>query len=295
MTRGDSYRRYEEVVESYWDDLDATNAERRYWDAEGKPDLRFDLLERLLSRSATDGDSARSGGLAKALDMWIAEELRGAGFDEEALWPRLHAPRVLDPLVLRFIGSLNASTAEACCDALPGFASSSANVLGAAYSKQVDVGLSSWMTGPEILISTKTMGSSFAKNLANRFEEAYGDAKNLKGRHPLATTGFFFLVDDAIACEPHAFRKAVAMMEKLQTERDVYDVAALLLVSRNESGSVAISPRNELVPDSLSAPRFFCGIVERTLLRAAPGSHELVREKLAAAGLSEPLFEKGVR
>lgn len=69
-----------------------------------------------------------------------------------------------------------------------------AHVLGSAYSKRADVVVASWAAGIEVLISTKTMLSSYQKNLRNRFEEGYGDAKNLRGRHPLAALGFLYIV-----------------------------------------------------------------------------------------------------
>ena len=68
----------------------------------------------------------------------------------------------------------------------------SANILGKNYVKQVDVVMSSWATGPELMISTKRMDSSFGKNAANRVEESYGDAKNLRSRHPQAALGFLY-------------------------------------------------------------------------------------------------------
>ena len=60
---------------------------------------------------------------------------------------------------------------------------SSANVLGKNYVKQVDVVMSDWDTGPQLLISTKWMDSSFGKNAANRVEESCGDAKNFRHRY----------------------------------------------------------------------------------------------------------------
>lgn len=278
-----SYRKFEDVINAYWEARGTCAADRSYWDEDGSPLLETALLEELLTKSVQDGDSTQSGGLAKALDMWIAEELRAAGFDDQAVWPRLAKPRVLDPSVLRFIGSLDPRTAEACCAALPRFAGSAANVLGSTYNKQIDVGLSSWMTGPEILISTKTMGSSFGKNLSNRFEEAYGDAKNLKGRHPLATLGFFFLVNSSIVDEPRIFAKAVTMLEKLRMEDDAYDATCLLLVDWGEGGQLTVSRENDRVPLSLSALSFFEEVVRLTLLRAAPEAHELARLKRIAA------------
>lgn len=278
-----SYRKFEDIINAYWEARETCATDRSYWDEDGSPLLETALLEELLTKSVQDGDSTQSGGLAKALDMWIAEELRAAGFDDQAVWPRLAKPRVLDPSVLRFIGSLDPRTAEACCAALSSFAGSAANVLGSTYNKQIDVGLSSWMTGPEILISTKTMGSSFGKNLSNRFEEAYGDAKNLKGRHPLATLGFFFLVNSSIVDEPRIFAKAVTMLEKLRMEDDAYDATCLLLVDWGEGGQLAVSRENDRIPPSLSASSFFEEVVRLTLLRAAPEAHELARLKRIAA------------
>lgn len=274
-----SYRKFEEIIDSYWRKREASNVERRYWSEDGIPCLEIPLLEALLTKSAQDGDSPQSGGLAKALDMWIAEELRAAGFDDQAVWPRLRKPRVLDPSVLKFIRSLDARTAESCNVALANFSSANANVLGSTYTKQVDVGLSSWMTGPEILISTKTMSSSFGKNLPNRFEEAYGDAKNLKGRHPLATLGFFFLLNASVINEPNTFAKAVTMLQKLSMENDAYDAACLLLVDWREDGTLTVSDANSHVPHELAPSCFFKAIVDLTLLRGAPDAHELARKK----------------
>lgn len=80
----------------------------------------------------------------------------------------------------------------------------------------------------ELLISTKTMLSSYQKNLRNRFEEGYGDAKNLRGRHPLAALGFLFIVGDDIPDAGLEF--AIDMLRKLVRESDVYDCACLLVI-----------------------------------------------------------------
>ena len=100
--------------------------------------------------------------------------------------------------------------------------------MGSAYSKQADVVVASWAAGVELLISTKTMFSSYQKNLRNRFEEGYGDAKNLRGRHPLAALGFVFVVGSDIPAVSLEF--AIDMLRKLTTEPDVYDCACLIVV-----------------------------------------------------------------
>ena len=71
------------------------------------------------------------------------------------------------------------------------------------------------------MVSTKTMASSFGKNLPNRFEESYGDAGNLRGRYPLAAIGFFFLQRSSIVTdEPAAFEFSCDMIRKLRDDGD---------------------------------------------------------------------------
>ncbi len=100
--------------------------------------------------------------------------------------------------------------------------------MGRAYSKQSDVLIASWPAGIEVLISTKTMLSSYQKNLRNRFEEGYGDAKNLRGRHPLAALGFLFIAGADIPDASLEF--AIDMLRKLTGEADVYECACLLIL-----------------------------------------------------------------
>ena len=150
----DSYGAFEEIITQRTEAL-AFVDKPRFWRS-GMPCLDYEMLNELLSVSAANGKSAQSGELAKGLDMWIAAEIRRAGFEEVGIWPRLHMPRALDPAILDFIQSLPAGLAEQCCYQLPKrYKSSQASILGAAYNKQVDVGMSGWLTGPEILISTK--------------------------------------------------------------------------------------------------------------------------------------------
>lgn len=55
----------------------------------------IDLLRRLLTIPISQGDRQESGKPAKALDAWIAQELRRSGFPEGSVWPRPRRPRVL--------------------------------------------------------------------------------------------------------------------------------------------------------------------------------------------------------
>ena len=117
----DSYQKFEDAIVEYWEAQGTSSVRRPYWSDAGEPLLEIPLLEKLLT-------------------VAVRDELRAAGFDAQSVWPRLVRPRVLDPSVLRFIGSLDARTAEKCCEVLPRFASANASVLGSTYCKQVDVG-----------------------------------------------------------------------------------------------------------------------------------------------------------
>src|SRR4051794_17571256 len=59
-----------------------------------KPD--WDLARDLLAAPIEEGaaEDQESGRTAKALDAWIAHELRRAGFPPDAVWPRASRPRV---------------------------------------------------------------------------------------------------------------------------------------------------------------------------------------------------------
>src|SRR6185312_11768958 len=104
------------------------------------------------------------------------------------------------------------------------------NILGKNYVKQVDVVMSDWDTGPELLISTKRMDSSFGKNAANRIEESYGDAKNLRLRHPQAGLGFFYgLSSAAFVEEPGKAAWILDLLIKMGQEEDAYDAVGLVV------------------------------------------------------------------
>lgn len=202
------------------------------WLAEGSYSPDYEMLVRLLS--AAVGTSQASGVVAAAVDVWVAEELRRAGFDPDEVWPRRTAPRVMPRDVKNFVQvGLTRRLQEQVEErfASPGARAAlpaEAHVMGRAYSKQADVVIASWAAGVELLVSTKTMLSSYQKNLRNRFEEGYGDAKNLRGRHPLAALGFVFVVGSDIPKKSFDF--AVDMLRKLVSEPDVYDCACLLVV-----------------------------------------------------------------
>lgn len=193
----------------------------------------YDTLKLLLGVPVLLKATSQSGIPALALDVWVAFELRRAGFEPDRVWPRAVAPRVLPREVLDFVAALPTRMREEIQSRIrvqgTGGATS-ANILGKNYVKQVDVVMSSWATGPELMISTKRMDSSFGKNAANRVEESYGDAKNLRSRHPQAALGFFYsLGASALDSEPDTARWLIDLLGKLGRESDAYDSVGLVI------------------------------------------------------------------
>ncbi len=245
--------------------------------AEFQPD--YGLLERLMGIPVGAGSTSASGRLAKAIDAWAAFELRRAGFSDDEVWPRLTRPRVLTDELRQFILSLPKSARSDAWERVADntkAAPSSADVLGRAYFKQVDVLIAHWSTGPEVLISTKSMVSSFSNNRKNRFEEAYGDAKNLRGRFPLVSMGFLFVVRSTI---PDAgLELTIDMMRKLRSEEDIYEATSLVLAEWRDGEADSVRVRNDLTPTDLQAGAFFDQLIDGVLSRTPVSMHVHARE-----------------
>lgn len=259
---------------------------RRY-----EPD--YELLQTLLAIPIQAGSGSESGRFANAIDAWVANELRRAGFPPDEVWPRLTKPRVLPREVGLFVDGLPKALktqVEAQLLRNAKVAPRDANVLGRAYSKQVDVVIAQWARGPELMISTKSMVSSFGNNLKNRFEESYGDAKNLRARFPLAAIGFLFVFRSTILDVPARFEKAVDMMRKLRAEMDVYDTTCMVLAEWDdaavegdwEGGAFdGVTIRHDQTPEDLRADRFIADMIEAVLERTPVETHVEVRQRYA--------------
>jgi len=189
---------------------------------------------------------------ALALDVWLSYELRRAGFQPDQVWPRPTHPRILPASVPALIkslpGKLRADVAARVekSASIPGVTMAAANVLGKNYLKQVDVIITDWWTGPELLVSTKRMDSSYGKNAPNRVEEAYGDAKNLRLRHPMAALGLLFgLRSDIFEKESKTADWLFDQLFKLGREDDAYHATCVVLM---EYSSAAAPPEEEVEP-----------------------------------------------
>jgi len=203
--------------------------------------LRFEpdyaTLERLLGVPLHLKAETTTGVPALALDVWLAYELRRARFAPDTVWPRATHPRILPGVIVALLEALPKSYTQALRERLikqrnvRGVTASSASILGKNYSKQVDVIMADWATGPELLISTKRMDSSYGKNAPNRVEESYGDAKNLRLRHPLAALGFAFgLRNDVFDKEPDTADWLLDLLGKLGQEDDAYHATCVILM-----------------------------------------------------------------
>lgn len=267
----------------------------------------YALLEQLLSIPVRSKAVTRSGRFAQGVDAWLSHELRRAGFDEDLIWPRPEAPRVLSADILELMRKLPERLADEVHEAiLAGKAGSTdARILGRAYMKQTDVVMTHWSRGPELLLSTKAMTSSFGKNLANRYEEAYGDAANLRARYPLAAVGFYFVQRATILdTEPAAFRRTVDMIRKLRDFGDGYGYTAtgLLLVDWDDANpKPSVKVVHGQVPEDVATEQFMTTMVDAVLQVTPIDLHEVARlrrdgqdEPVAvadpAAQLQDPLF-----
>ena len=247
-----------------------------------------DLLCRLLAEPVRAGQVSESGRFARAVDAWVAHELRRIGFGADEVWPRAERPRVLPHDVAELVARLPQGLAAQVRERLPDIAAVGpvdARVLGRAYEKQVDICISRWDTGPELLVSTKAQTASFGKNLPNRFEEAYGDAGNLRGRHPLAAVGFVFVQRaTVIDREPAAFARTVDMMRKLRDRGDGngYTATALVLVDWEEPAGpdARVHVRDDAVPADIAGGAFFATMTAQVLAAAPVSRHIAARERI---------------
>lgn len=254
----------------------------------------LDLFRRLLAIPVSEASSQASGRMAKAMDAWVAHELRRAGFPEEAVCPRQRQPRMLPAEVapverqLDEVLAVIEQTEQASGtrvtppalrraimklrNTLPG--SADARVLGRFYVKQVDVLVSSWQRGPDVLISTKTMFSSYLKNIPNRYEEAVGEATNLRDRHPMAAMGYAYLARNNLYDEG-AFAALRDVLTRLRAPDGPFD-ATMLLIADWDTATATLNTVEEASAE-LGPSRFFEDLLETVLRNTPVAMHQQVR------------------
>lgn len=297
--------------------LAAADTSQSPWeDGRYRPDM--DMARRLLAVPIGQGmaEEQESGRVAKALDAWIAYELRRAGFPTDGVWPRPRRPRVLpaelsaaELLVVQalerldeFKARLSSYAAAAAARGLtqappslyrvrpaiariaPALGSNTTNILGRFYTKQVDVVVSTWQRGPDVLVSGKTQFSSYLNNKNNRYEEAVGEATNLRARYPMAAMGFAFLVRSNVLDERGAFAYLRNQLLRLRKPDGEFDATMLLVADWDEELNVRAieDPVLEQAPPEdpepiLSAPRFFRDLLNAVMDNAPIDIHEELR------------------
>lgn len=263
-----------------------------------------DLLQRILQVPIAAGyaDEQQSGRVAKALDAWVAHELRRGGFPDHTVFPRSKQPRVLSGELAALEAQLDSvmellATEEAKIkDAgegtylrpvafrhavaklrqlLPG--GSDSNILGRFYVKEVDVVVADWRRGPDVLISTKTQFSSYLNNKNNRYEEAIGEAVNLRDRYPMAAMGYVFLVRDNVF-EERAFELLRDLLVRLRKPDGPFDATMLLVGTWDDQLTLGWI---EDPADKLKIPTFFSDILDAVMTNTPVDiHHELRRRRL---------------
>lgn len=163
---------------------------------------------------------------------------------------------------------------------LPGTAE--AYILGDFYSKQIDVAISSWRRGPDVLISTKTMFSSYRKNLKNRHEEAVGEVNSLRARHPMASMGYAYLVHKNVYDEEGAYAILCDILVRLRRRGEAFDATMLLVADWDNTAAAPTVTGIDQPAEELNASGFFQDIVEHAMTRSPIKEHVEVRRRRAA-------------
>jgi len=246
----------------------------------------YALLSALLEVPMRSDAATQSGLRAKAVDVWIAAELRRAGFDADEVWPRATTPRVMPREISRLLARLpraeRAKLEARLNRSSLGVVGADARVLGRAYYKQVDVAISHWATGPELLISTKRMDSSMSNNALNRIEESYGDSHNLRGRHPLAALGYVLLTSThAVQAAGTTAPRLFDLCRRLAVESGGYDASTVIVVDWDLSLGAQERPVHiqlDAAGPELDPARFFGTIVRAVLARTPIEDHTRARQ-----------------
>lgn len=267
------------------------------WSMGGVFTVDYDLLADLIEVQVESGAASKSatGGLAIAVDVWIATEFRRAGIDPDVVWPRAEQPRAVSQALIQAVSKFKLSgsqeqraTQQATIDKLLGSAGSNrSNILGGYFIKEIDVVVAADDRGLELGVSTKSMTKSFGKNLGNRFEEAAGDLANIRRRYPLATFGYAYLSTSNVFKEPTSWERMKDMLRKLRSlstsdEAASYDATCLVVVDWDKTG---VKVYEDEVPNDLSPNLFFATMMRRLFARSPVAEHAEARALWAA---SEP-------
>jgi hypothetical protein len=152
-----------------------------------------------------------------------------------------------------------------------------AYILGDFYAKQIDVGMSSWQRGPDLLISTKTMFSAYRKNLKNRHEEAVGEVSSLRRRHPMAAMGYAYLVRKNLFDEDGAYAILNDILTRLRRPDEAFDATMLLVADWDEAADAPTVTSITEPAAHLTASTFFTNLIDAVTSRSPISEHQTAR------------------
>jgi hypothetical protein len=119
------------------------------WRQGGRYAYDRELLRRLIQVQVDSGkaDHAQTGGVALAVDVWVACELRRASIDADIVWPRPVQPRVVSQSLIRAVNRFpiahspkQAGIQQRTIDRLLDLAGRGrTTIVGGQFNKEVDV------------------------------------------------------------------------------------------------------------------------------------------------------------
>jgi hypothetical protein len=157
---------------------------------------------------------------------------------------------------------------------MPGTAD--ASILGRFYVKQVDVVVSDWRRGPDVLISSKSQFSSYLNNKNNRYEEAIGEARNLRDRYPMAAMGYAYIVRDNVF-GGGAFELLRDLLVRLRKPDGPFDATVMLVAEWEDSTRDLL--RIEDPAPLLALPRFFEDLLNAVMAYTPVDVHRELRTR----------------
>ena len=137
---------------------------------------------------------------------------------------------------------------------------------------------------------TKSLFSSYRKNLKNRHEEAIGEVASLRARHPMAVMGYAYLVRQNIFAEAGAYEILLDVLARLRRPGTHFDATTLVVIDWKSTGTrVAVTGPDEPA-HALTSGLFFRDVVSTALDRTPIAEYVEARKRKTptALGLLEP-------
>src|SRR6185312_7556732 len=122
----------------------------------------------------------------------------------------------------------------------------------------------------------KSQFSSYLNNKNNRYEEAIGEAHNLRDRYPMAAMGYAYIVRDNVF-EGGAFQLLRDLLVRLRKPDGPFD-ATVLLVAEWDDATLELARVEDPAP-TLALPRFFEDLLSALMSYTPVDIHREVRAR----------------